>query len=59
MTLGHDGVAWRGPREKRQEFFEILFSTLTDENDVIMDWHCGVGMSSLLFFLNFSFRLIV
>ena len=24
-------------------FFSIIFATLTDKNDIIMDWQCGVG----------------
>jgi hypothetical protein len=27
-------------------FFSILLATLTDKNDVIMDWQCGVGTPS-------------
>jgi hypothetical protein len=41
-----DGVPWRGAREKHPVFFSILLATLTDKNDVIMDWQCGVGTPS-------------
>ena len=46
-----DGVPWRGAREKRPEFFAILFSALTDKDDIILDWQCGVGS---FFFSSFS-----
>ena len=46
-----DGVPWRGAREKRPDFFSILFTALTDKDDIIMDWQCGVGS---FFFSNFS-----
>lgn len=43
QAMRSDGVPWRGAREKHQVFFSILFATLTDKNDIIMDWQCGVG----------------
>lgn len=55
QSMREDGVPWRGAREKRADFFSILFSALTDKDDIILDWQCGVGMSliSLFFFLIF------
>jgi hypothetical protein len=47
QAIRSDGIPWRGAREKHHVFFSILFATLTDKNDVIMDWHCGVGTHSL------------
>jgi len=38
QAMRDDRVPWRGAREKHYHFFAILFSTLTDKNDVIMDW---------------------
>ena len=43
QAMRSDGVPWRGAREKHHVFFSITFATLTDKNDVIMDWQCGVG----------------
>jgi len=43
QLMREDGVPWRGAREKRHEFFSILFSALTDENDIVMDWQCGAS----------------
>jgi hypothetical protein len=51
-----DGVPWKNAREKRPEFFSILFSALTDKDDIILDWQCGVGLfffSSFFSFLSF------
>jgi hypothetical protein len=50
QSMRDDGVPWRGAREKRPEFFSIFFSALTDKNDIILDWQCGVG---LFFFYSF------
>ena len=47
QAMRSDGVPWRGAREKHHVFFSILLATLTDKNDVIMDWQCGVGTPSL------------
>ena len=44
QAMRNDGVRWRGAREKHHVFFSILLATLTDNNDVIMDWQCGVGI---------------
>jgi len=58
QTMRDDGVPWRGAREKHHLFFKILFATLTDKNDIIMDWQCGVGMcflSSSTFLSTFHF----
>ena len=46
QSMREDGVPWRGAREKRPDFFSILFSALTDKDDIILDWQCGVGMIS-------------
>jgi hypothetical protein len=51
QSIRDDGVPWRGAREKRPEFFSIIFSALTDKDDIIFDWQCGVG--SVLTFLVF------
>jgi hypothetical protein len=48
-----DGVAWRGAREKRPDFFSILFTALTDKDDIIFDWQCGVGSFFLSKFSHF------
>ena len=40
-------IPWRGAREKYHVFFSILLAILTNKNDVIMDWQCGVGTHSL------------
>ena len=56
QCVREDGVPWRGAREKRPEFFSILFSALTDKDDIVMDWQCGVGMLFMsLFFILGSF----
>ena len=31
--------------KKHHVFFSIFFATLTDKNDVIMDWQCDLGDS--------------
>ena len=46
QVMRNDGVLWRGARVKHHVFFSILLATLTDKNDVIMDWQCGVGTPS-------------
>ena len=43
QALRADGVPWRDAREKRHEFFAILFCALTNKEDIIMDWQCGLG----------------
>ena len=48
QTMRSDGIPWRGAREKHHVFLSILFATLINKNDVIMDWQYGVGMHSLL-----------
>ena len=42
-----DGISWRGAREKHHIFFSMILATLTDKDDVIMHWQCGVGTHSL------------
>ena len=53
-----DAVPWKGGREKRPEFFSILFSALMHKDDIILDWQCGVGsfFFSCLCFLIFLFH---
>jgi hypothetical protein len=58
QSLRGDGVPWRGAREKRSEFFSIFFSALTDKDDIIMDWQCGVGVFFIFLFVDFSFVLL-
>lgn len=55
QSMRGDGMPWRGAREKRSEFFSILFSALTDKDDIIMDWQCGVGVFFTSLFSDFSF----
>ena len=45
QTMRSDRIPWRGARQKHHIFISIIFATLTDKNDVIMDWQCGVGGS--------------
>ena len=53
QSIMKDGLPWRGAREKRPEFFSILFSRLMDKDNIIMDWQCDIGMSFIsLFFLS-------
>ena len=56
QSMREDEVPWRGAREKCPEFFSIFLFVLTDKDDIIMNWQCGVGMFiiSLLFFSLFS-----
>ena len=49
-----DGVPWRGAREKCPKFFSIIFSALADNDGIIMDWQCGLG---LFFFSNLCFLM--
>ncbi len=66
QSMRDDGVPWRGAREKRPDFFNTLFAALTDKDDIIFDWQCGVGLSlmspffsSLSFvFVTFPFRFV-
>src|SRR5450631_1644576 len=65
QSMREDGVPWRGAREKRPEFFSILFSALTDKDDIIMDWQCGLGwfffslfLMTLFFIVLLSFLLV-
>lgn len=55
QALSEDGVPWRGAREKRHEFYSILFSALTDKDDIVMDWQCGLGLFSTFLFLIFYY----
>ena len=55
QSMRDDGMPWRGAREKGPDFFSILFSALTDKDDIIMDWQCGVGMLFICLFLIFTF----
>ena len=47
QAMRSDGIPSRDAREKYNVFFSIIFATLTNKNDVIMDWQCGVGTHSL------------
>ena len=63
QSVRDDGVPWRGAREKRPEFFSMFFSALTDKDDILLDWQCGVGLffTSLFFislFVTFYFLWI-
>ena len=42
QSMRYNGVPWRGAREKRPELFSIFFSALTDKDDIVLDWQCGV-----------------
>jgi hypothetical protein len=57
QSMRDDRVPWRGAREKRPEFFSILFSALTDKDDIIFDWQCGVG-SNLTFLSSHALVLL-
>lgn len=37
------GVPWIGACEECHEFFPIIFFAITDKDDIIMNWQCGVG----------------
>ncbi len=56
QSMRDDGVPWRGAREKRPDFFNTLFAALTDKDDIIMDWQCGVGLYLMCSFF-FAFNL--
>jgi hypothetical protein len=60
QSMREEGMPWRGAREKGPDFFSILFSALTDKDDIVMDWQCGVGMFliSLFSILNLSSQLV-
>ena len=50
--MREDGVPCRGAREKHPKFFSIIFFVLTNKNNIIMDWQCGICMFFIsLFFL--------
>ena len=59
QSMREDGVPWRGAREKRPDFFSILFSALTDKDDIILDWQCGVGMISDFLSISYFFILFL
>ena len=42
--LMNGDVPWRGARKKHNKFLGIIFSTLTNEGDLIMDWNYGTGI---------------
>ena len=56
QSVRDDGVPWRGAREKRPEFFSVLFSALTDKDGIVLDWQCGVG---LFFFSCFLISFVI
>ena len=44
---------WRGAREKNDHFLSIIFDTITQEGDIVMDWHASTGIPYLIsFFLH-------
>ena len=56
QSVREDGVPWRGARGKHPEFFSILFSALTDKDDILLDWQCGIGLFfTSLFFISLFF----
>jgi hypothetical protein len=58
QSVREDGVPWRGAREKRPEFFSILFSALSNKDDIVMDWQCGMGMFLISLFFILVFFLV-
>jgi hypothetical protein len=58
QSMRDDGVPWRGAREKRPKFFSILLSALTDKDDIILDWQCGVGIFFHLFCFDFFISFV-
>ena len=44
QTMRKDSMPWRGACEKCHEFFSIFISALTDNDDIVMDWQCGIGL---------------
>ena len=59
--MREDGVPCRGAREKHPKFFSIIFFVLTNKNNIIMDWQCGICMffiSLFFFFLTCYFFFI-
>src|SRR5450631_1309456 len=59
QSMREDGVPWRGAREKRPEFFSIIFSALTDKDDIIMDWQCSLGLFFFSLFLMTFFFIVL
>ena len=55
QSMRDNGVPWRCAREKRPEFFSIIFSALTDKDDIVLDWQCGVGSFFISLFLMYLF----
>jgi hypothetical protein len=46
--------------EKCLEFFSIIFSSLTDKDDIILDWQCSVGsFFTSLFFMFLFFDVLI
>ena len=37
-------VPWRGTCEKHSKFSEIIFSTFTNKDNIVMDWQCGTNL---------------
>ena len=49
---------WRGAHEKNDHFLNIIFDTIMQEGDIVMDWHTSIGISYLIpFFSPFSLSL--
>ena len=58
QAMRNNGIPWRGAREKHHVFFSILLSILTDKNDVIIEYQCGVGTIFFQHHLYFEFSVI-
>ena len=60
QSMSDDEVHRRGAREKCPKFFSIIFSVLTDNDNIILDWQCDVGsfLTSLFLMSLFSDVLI-
>ena len=55
QSMRDNGVPWRSAHEKRRKFFSILLSALTDKDDIVFDWQCGVGSLFISMFLMYLF----
>ena len=59
QSMRENGVPLGGAREKRPVFFSIIFSALTDKDDIILDLQCGVGSIFISLFLMFFFNILM
>ena len=55
QSMRGNGVPWKCAHEKRPEFFSFLLSALTDKNNIVFDWQCGVGSFFISLFLMYLF----